>query len=378
MSTTAVYGGIMSGTSLDGLDGVIVDLGQQPPQVLAQAHQRWPSDLVRRLRQAADGREVTTAEVLQMSQEVSESHIQLGQALLCEVKRSSVAAVGMHGQTVWHRPPKGGVLGYSLQLGSGSWVAARLGIRVVSDFRLADMALGGQGAPLAPYAHLRLFAHPSEIRAVLNLGGIANLTGLLPGQPVWASDVGPANMLMDDLARHYSHGAFDYDPEGMHAARGKNHPELLAHLLADDFFALPFPKSTGRERFGGAFTRMLHTLTWDDASHTAGRLTVEGIARAIRSLPARPVRLIVAGGGVHNAWLMDQLAQALFPVAVESSAAYGVDPLHLEAIAFALLAQARLNGQCANLPSVTGARASTVLGVVADGRVTSGSEANPG
>jgi len=199
------------------------------------------------------------------------------------------------------------------------------------------------------------------------LGGIANLTGLMPGRPIWASDIGPGNMLLDDLARHFSGGTLAYDPEGAHARRGQNHPQLLAQLLEDDFFALPFPKSTGRERFGGEFAQILHPLSWEDASCTAGHLTLEGVRRALAALPDRPIRLIVAGGGAHNPWLLEQLTASLSPVRVQASTDYGIAPLQLEAIAFAMLAQARQEGHYANLPSVTGARAPTLLGSVARG-----------
>ena len=370
---STIYLGIMSGTSLDGLDGVAINIERTPLEVLEHRHHAWPEDVALSLLHIAEGRPITIEHLLRASQDVSEAYVRLAQSLLSSIDRTAVKALGMHGQTVWHQPPEDGRLGYSLQLGSPAWVSARIGFPVVGDFRTADMALGGQGAPLVPHAHHLIFSHPDEGRAVVNLGGIANLTGLFPGQMIWASDTGPANMLMDDLARHFSKGRLSFDPEGAHAAAGRNHPEILAQLLADPFFERPFPKSTGRERFGRHFAKSLYHLSWEDASHTAGQLTVEGVRRAVAALPRVPTRVIVAGGGANNAWLLSQLALALDPVIVERSSDHGIDPIHLEAIAFALLAQARIHGQPANLPSATGASAPVLLGVVADSRFLLGS-----
>jgi anhydro-N-acetylmuramic acid kinase len=360
----------MSGTSLDGLDGIIARFDTDGNITVAhRCHHPWDSALRDALLLLAENQPTTIQAVLQLSQQVSEAHVALAADLLRRMDPSLVRAIGMHGQTVWHQPPDALQPGYTLQLGSPSWVAARIGIPVVGDFRLADMSLGGQGAPLAPFAHAYLFAHPHEARAVLNLGGIANLTGLFPRRPVWASDTGPANMLMDDVARHFSGGTCAYDEDGQHAARGRSHPDLLQALLADPFFLLPFPKSTGRERFGQQFSRILHGLSWDDASHVAGLLAVAGVERAVKALPVLPARVIVAGGGALNSWLCGRLAAALAPILVESSQAYGVAPQDLEALAFATLAKARLEGIPANLPSVTGAIRPTLLGVIAGGPI---------
>lgn len=362
-----VYIGIMSGTSVDGLDAVAIRTtpGSRMPTVLDHRFRPWSPAEREAILSAAEGAPVAAQDWLELAEMISDGHVAVARDLLNGLDTTPVTAIGMHGQTLWHRPPSATRKGASLQLGWPGWVAVELGVPVIGDFRVADLALGGGGAPLAPWAHARLFADPTEPRAVLNLGGIANLTALIPGQAVWASDVGPGNMILDDLCRRRAGGLLAFDPDGSGARRGRADPRRLAAMRRDPFFQAPFPKTTGRERFGRTFSRGLDDLTLDDALATALELTVWSVARAVAALSERPRRVIVGGGGAFNGRLMERLAEALAPCAVESSAGYGIDPQHLEAVAFALLAEAYLEGIPANLPAVTGASAPAILGVMA-------------
>jgi anhydro-N-acetylmuramic acid kinase len=292
--------------------------------------------------------------------------------------RDQVDLVGSHGQTVHHLPEPtdcaGADVRATLQIGCPSTLANRLGVPVVGDFRPADLALGGQGAPLVPYFDYVAFTNPDEARGLLNLGGIANLTVLPPGgapADVQAFDTGPANMVIDALAERL----FDapYDPNGRHAAAGTPDHDLLADLLSESYFHRQPPKSTGREDFGADYTdRFLGTaqtrdLSPEDTIATATLLTAASVyqayARYVRAEQSIDV-LVVAGGGVHNDTLMEMLETAFSPIPVRSTAAYGLAPDAKEALCFAVLAHETVNGRPTNLPAVTGASAETLLGSI--------------
>jgi anhydro-N-acetylmuramic acid kinase len=265
----------------------------------------------------------------------------------------------MHGQTIHHTPPPDGV---TWQLGWPSWVAARTRIPTAGDFRVADAALGGQAAPLAPLAHGAFFGDPAERRVVLNIGGIANITVLEPGgAAVAAFDTGPGNMVVDGVVQDASGGRILFDDGGRIARSGHVAPRLLDALLADDYFHRAAPKSTGRERFGQAFRTPLRSLNMEDAAATAVALTVETVRTAI--LEAHPDRVIVAGGGTRNTWLMEQLDAAL-PVPVEDSSRYGILPEAVEAAVFAWLGDACRRRVRHALGPITGGKP-TRLGVMA-------------
>lgn len=364
--------GLMSGTSLDGIDAAVVRLDGHGPTVRAEtlAFVTEPYDDVLRdaIRACA---EVATSDV----RLVSQLHVRLGHRFADAARRALDAAgvavpdlVGSHGQTVHHVPVAGDCAGVptrsTLQIGCPAVIATRLGAPVVSDFRAADVALGGQGAPLAPYLDAALFGSPDETRVLLNLGGIANLT-VLPagsgspdgGAPALAFDTGPANIVADALALRLTGRPVDLD--GALAAAGTPDEALLARLLADPFFAEAPPKSTGREHFGAAYVERLVAegpAHPEDLLSTAVALTARSVADAVRRF-ARPApdRVIASGGGVRNPTLMRMLARALAPVPLETTAAYGLDPDAKEAVLFALLAQEWAGGIRTGLPAVTGA-----------------------
>jgi anhydro-N-acetylmuramic acid kinase len=359
--------GLMSGTSLDGVDGVLVRLAPaSPPQVLAAFHADYPGHL----REAVLGICAAQAAPLSLLGRVDVQIARLyadvvGQLLAqASLPADAVRGIGSHGQTVHHEPQ--GDTPFTMQLGDPNLLAARTGITVVADFRRRDMALGGQGAPLAPGFHEIVFRHPSRCRVVLNTGGIANISVLAPAQPCIGYDTGPANILMD--AWMQSRHGVPFDEDGRLARQGAVDPPLLARLLADPYFALPPPKSTGREHFNiawieGHLAAMTAPVASADVQRTLLELTAVTVSDAI-ARHAGSGDLLVAGGGAHNPSLLERL-QALNPAwQVATTASVGVPPEQVEAIAFAVFAQRTLDGLPGNLPAVTGASRPCVLGGV--------------
>jgi anhydro-N-acetylmuramic acid kinase len=276
------------------------------------------------------------------------------------IKPEQVQAIGCHGQTIRHRP---GLGGFSLQLGSADCIAARTGIPVVADFRNRDMVLGGQGAPLAPRFHQFLLARAGLRQAVVNIGGMANLT-LLDGEAITSGfDTGPGNVLMNAWCRRHQGEGFDRD--GAWARSGRIDDALLEAMLADPYFATPPPKSTGREYFDQGWLEQFDAITEvrpEDVQATLTELTVRSIAADLTDF--QPEQLRVCGGGAHNGYLMERLAGLLDPVPVHDTGDAGIEPDWIEAAAFAWLAHARLNGVAGNAPAVTGARQPAVLGAL--------------
>ena len=271
-----------------------------------------------------------------------------------------VAAIGSHGQTICHRP--NGAFPFTLQIGDPSVIAERTGILTVADFRRGDVAAGGQGAPLLPALHAAVLADPAIPRAILNLGGIANLTLLVPGQEVLGFDTGPANCLLDAWAAR--HLGTERDNGGAWASSGTVDRDLLARCLDDPYFAAAPPKSTGREVFNlDWLDARVHTgIAPADVQATLLALSARTIADALRANAPATREVFACGGGVHNPALMDALRAELPGVRVDTTAALGLDPDFVEAAGFAWLAHARLAGEPGNLPSVTGARRPRVLG----------------
>ena len=363
--------GLMSGTSLDGVDAAVVRAEGSGAglAVEALAFVSEPYDDALRAALAACV-EAATSDV----RLVSQLHARLGERF-AEVARAALGGagldacdlVGSHGQTVQHVPEAEDCAGVptrsTLQIGSPAVIAARLGAPVVADFRAGDLALGGQGAPLAPYLDGALFGSAAETRVLLNLGGIANLTVLPAGEPPRSAfDTGPANMVLDALALRLT--GRPYDADGALAARGTPDEALLADLLAHPFFAAPPPKSTGREDFGAAFVERLvgRGGAPADLLATAAALTARSVAEAVRALRPAPARVVASGGGVHNAALVAMLAEALAPVPLETTAAYGLDPDAKEAVLFAVLAHEWAEGVRTGLPAVTGASGAAFQG----------------
>lgn len=367
-----LYIGLMSGTSADGIDAALVDFADPAaPRLLEARTSRWPQVLQERLV------ELGQADVALSLDEVGEldARIAAGFAdavidLLAAagIEAARVAAIGSHGQTLRHRPlgrHGDGAFPFTLQLGDPSLIAERTGIAVVADFRRRDVAAGGHGAPLLPALHAALLAHPEENRAVLNLGGIGNLTLLPAGAPgcVRGFDTGPANALMDAWCRR--HTGQGYDRGGAFAAGGRVDATLLEKLLAEPFFAQPPPRSTGRDQFhlGWVDARLSGSETPADVQATLLALTVRTIADALQAAQPATARVVACGGGVHNPVLMDALAAALPPgCELETTAAHGLDPDFVEAMGFAWLARRTAHGLAGNLPTVTGAGGDRILG----------------
>lgn len=363
--------GLMSGTSLDGIDAVLVT-DDNPPALIDALHVPFSATLRDRILKVAEDRIPCSLDALgRLDAELGEAFAAAVQTLLAQAGKSAgdILVIGSHGQTVRHRPE--GPLGFSLQFGDPNRIAAATGITTVADFRRRDLALGGQGAPLVPAFHAACFRSQEENRAVLNLGGMANLTLLprAPDRPVMGFDTGPGNVLLD--AWHGLHQSGDFDRDGNWAASGKLQPALLEALLEDPFFAFPPPKSTGREAFRLSWLRQRLNergpLAAADVQATLTELTAVSVADALLGHAVDTERLLVCGGGAHNRFLLQRLGQRLPGVAIESTAAWGLAPDWVEGAAFAWLAGRTLAGQAGNLPTVTGARQPAVLGAIYPG-----------
>ncbi len=367
MVDSSLYIGLMSGTSLDGIDAVLADF-QDGFRFLAHHYQPWPEQLKMALRELAQGNNESIDILGQLDQQVARHFADAARQLLkhAGIKTDCVAAIGSHGQTIRHRPAASHP--FTLQIGDPNRIAEETGLTVVGDFRRRDMAAGGQGAPLVPAFHQALFQTPQENRAILNLGGIANIT-LLPSDqsaPIVGMDTGPANTLLDQWCRQQQGN--DHDDNGAWAASGAPQAHLLRYMLDDSFFSQPGPKSTGPEHFSLQWLeRQLLACPVEcacDVQATLVELTVESVAMALEQANPPIQRLIVCGGGVRNGYLMRRLADRLGTIPVESSEDHGVDPQQIEAGAFAWLAWRTLHGKSGNLPSVTGARGERVLGAI--------------
>ncbi|TAK73566.1 MAG: anhydro-N-acetylmuramic acid kinase [Gammaproteobacteria bacterium] len=354
---TELYIGLMSGTSADGIDAALVDFSQTPPVTIATHYQPYSPAL----------REQILALCVQGENEIhrlGELDVVLGSAFAEAVNHllqqqslapSEIKAIGSHGQTVRHAPSR-----FTLQVGDPNTIAAKTGITTIADFRRKDIAHGGQGAPLLPAFHHHLFATTKTQRVIVNIGGIANVT--LLSSPIIGFDTGPGNVLMD--AWIGLHQQQTHDKDGAWAAQGQVHPALLERLLADTYFHLPPPKSTGREYFHLAWLQQyLETPTPpQDVQATLAELTARSILLSIQKHQSVG-EILICGGGAHNTFLMQRLQQLAEPhYTVDSTQKYGIHPDWVEAIAFAWLARQTLLRQPGNLPSVTGAHQAVILG----------------
>lgn len=363
----------MSGTSLDGVDAVLAELGDLRPKALAHVHRPFDAPLREQLLalNARADDEIHRAELA--ANRMAREYAQAVQALLlkAQVDAATVRAIGAHGQTVRHRPGEFDGCGYTVQLLNGALLAEAVGIDVVCDFRTRDLAAGGQGAPLVPAFHAGLFARPDAAVAVLNIGGIANLTLIGPGAAqVLGLDCGPGNALLDGWCqRHQGHPV---DLGGQLSARGRVIDALLQRMLADSFFARRPPKSTGRDLFhlgwvdaAIASTAGLQPPAPADVQATLAQLTARAAGDALRRwAPGEVDALLVCGGGVHNADLMQRLTDEVHPIPVGRTDDRGVPADQVEALAFAWLAQTHVERRPGNLPAVTGARGTRVLGAL--------------
>jgi len=381
----AIIIGLMSGTSADGIDAAVMQVGgvSRPPawKLLAHLAAPWSTALrgaiLGACRPDAPLQHICALDVL-----LGDEFARVAQyaATAAGLPMSAVTAIASHGQTVWHQPEPmeigGGRAAGTVQLGEPAVIAARTGRVVVADFRPADMAVGGQGAPLVPFADCLLFADIKETRVVQNIGGIANATLLPAGgalQDVVAFDSGPGNMVMDALALRCTDGRLACDLDGAIAASGQADAALLAELLEHPYFARRPPKSTGREQFGGEYADAVYSravelgLSSADLLATAAALTIETIGRAYSDFFAgfgRIDTVILGGGGARNPVLVAGLRARLAPARVTSHVEFGMPDEAKEAAAFALLGYSTLRGIASNVPSATGAARPAVLGKI--------------
>jgi anhydro-N-acetylmuramic acid kinase len=365
-TTDGLYLGLISGTSADGIDAALVRFEAGRPALVAGLTHPWDDTLRRRiLAVAQDEERLALDDYGRLDVAIAHAFGDAAQAVLekADIAASRVTAIGSHGQTIRHRPT--GPFPFTLQIGDPSVIAERTGIDTIADFRRADVAAGGQGAPLVPAFHATVLRPEHGARVVLNLGGIANVTRLSADGDVTGFDTGPANGLMDAWCLRHRGEAFDRD--GRFAASGTVDANLLAELLDDAYFALPPPKSTGREHFHLQWLDMhprVAELSPEDIQATLLALSTASIVDAIDRDAGDATDVIACGGGVHNAALMRALAERLGARTLVSSSEFGIDPDFMEAMAFAWLAYRRVRGEPGNLASVTGARGPRLLGAL--------------
>ncbi len=358
--------GLMSGTSMDGIDAAVLRFVDRRCDVVAAACIPYPDSVRHSLIAVRQDPGICTIDMLgKLDHEVGKCFADAADDVLSKnrIATEKIMAIGSHGQTLRHQPDSKPP--FTLQIGDPSIIAARTGITVVADFRRGDMAVGGQGAPLAPAFHYWLFGHDNDNRVVLNIGGIANITALPASGPVTGFDTGPGNTLLDAWVRQ--HHNRDFDMDGSWASQGQASEKLLLALLQDPYFVESPPKSTGFEYFN---------LKWlerkiaesrvrpakQDVQATLAELTCRSVAAAITLHAPGTTEVFVCGGGFYNRDLMRRLGQRLRGVNIKSTAAQGLDPDWVEAAAFAWLAKRRISGETGNLPSVTGASRPVSLG----------------
>jgi anhydro-N-acetylmuramic acid kinase len=382
--------GMMSGTSADGIDVALVNVSGAPPNLVAQLenhhHVEFPDYIRDTILRLANGVLTTTAEISTLNFQLGE---EFARAAIAACKKwrvplEKISLIGSHGQTVFHLGTSARFQGKvrspsTLQLGDASIIAERTGIPTVSDFRPADMAAGGQGAPLIPFVDYMLYRDELRGRVALNIGGIANVTVIPAGarqKDVFAFDTGPGNMIVDALVEKFSHGRASYDRDARMALGGRTIPELLVRLMRDPYLRKKPPKSAGREQFGAEFARTV--IAWGTQHHagpadlvrTVTVFTAMAIADAFPRfiLPRAKVdELIVAGGGACNPLMMAQIAASLPGIEVVRASRFGVPVEAKEAYGFALLSYETYHGRPSNIPSATGAKHASVLGKIAPG-----------
>jgi len=371
--------GLMSGTSLDGIDAVLANFSGTTEADLAWSVKAFVSIpyTPQQRRQIHDAIERgTPGNLCRLGADLGE-WLAAAALAVCEaagLAPDDVDLIGSHGQTIWHVPPASGVRGATLQLGDPATIAERTGIPVVSDFRSRDVAAGGQGAPLVPWQDRVLFSLPGRCRVLLNIGGIANLTWLPPKgdrTPLLAFDTGPGNMVIDAAVERATGGRETFDRDGRWAGRGRVDEVLLAELLAHSFFQQPPPKSTGREVFGHPYLQQIvrrqppaDEQEWADLIATATALTARSIADAMHGWVTQHglSEVIISGGGARNPTLIAMIRDALAPTRVVTGEALGIDPDAKEALAFAALAWAFACGIPGNVSEATGAVGLRILG----------------
>lgn len=361
--------GLMSGTSMDGIDAALVEIDDESINLLASHSQAIPDQLKEKLQLLSIDSELASIDMLgETDSQLGDVFSEAVSSLLAktEYSREQVTAIGSHGQTIRHRPDL--PHNFSLQIGDANRISYQTGITTVADFRRKDMAAGGEGAPLAPAFHQQVFSSADENRAVLNIGGIANLTALTKDQskPCSGFDTGPGNMLMDAWIHTHKHRGFDENGEW--AASAIADEALVKQLMLDPYLNEAPPKSTGKEHYNlDWLTDQLKNfphLSNGQVQASLCEFTSRSISDALLRFMPDTETLIVCGGGAHNTHLMSQLQKQLADIKIQSSEAYGIHPDWVEAIAFAWLACQTINGKTGNRPEVTGARQHVVLGAI--------------
>ncbi|WP_310413757.1 anhydro-N-acetylmuramic acid kinase [Chamaesiphon sp. OTE_8_metabat_110] len=371
--------GLMSGTSVDGIDAALVEIAGTTldlrVELLAGATYPYPDAIRSQILAVCSGERLSLLELAALDDAIADCFAQAVQAI--QVDRPLAVLVGSHGQTLYHRPTTDRAMGYSLQLGRGALIAAMTQIETIDNFRAADIAAGGQGAPLVPKPDAYLLGHPIEHRCIQNIGGIGNVTYLPPhNQPDWERqvcgwDTGPGNSLLDLAVTQLSQGKLTFDRDGAWAATGRSCKSLVQKWLEEDYFRAVPPKSTGRELFGAEYLQacLLDASAADlsaaDLLATLTDFTASSIADSYRRfLPRLPDRVLLCGGGSRNLYLRQRLEHHLPHIAIETTDTAGLDGDYKEAIAFAVLAYWRKCGIPGNFPLATGAKQAVLLGDV--------------
>ena len=358
------YIGLMSGTSMDAVDAVLLELGSDNFRLLAHHSHPIPAELRQELDSLSRG-PADLERVARMDVRIGRLFAEAANTLLrnAQLSASDIRAIGSHGQTIRHQP--GGSDPFTIQIGDPNLIAEKTGITTVADLRRRDIAAGGQGAPLVPAFHAHIFRDPREARIILNIGGIANITTMPsdPAQAITGFDTGPANTLMDQWIHRCK--AMPFDRDGTWAASGQVQQALLQTLLSDPYFSQAAPKSTGTDYFNLDWLQRIapeQGCSEEDMQATLAELTAASIHAAIQQTGFVANRIIVCGGGAYNRYLMGRLQALAGSATVSSSTEFGLPPEWVEGAAFAWLAQRTLSGLPGNLPSVTGASHPVILG----------------
>ncbi|BFU61170.1 MULTISPECIES: anhydro-N-acetylmuramic acid kinase [Rodentibacter] len=364
------YIGIMSGTSLDGVDVALVDFMPVQPKLIAADFTPMPEDLRVKITALVQSGKTDLQQLGELDHQLGLLYANCVNNFLQsrQILAEDIEAIGCHGQTVWHSPQ--GKFPFTMQIGDMNLVAAHTGITTVGDFRRKDMALGGQGAPLVPAFHQAVFSDSNYATAVLNIGGISNVSLLLPDQPIIGFDIGPGNTLLDQWIE--KHQGVSYDKNGEWAATGQVNEVLLNNLLDELFFRQTAPKSTGRELFNLSWLTAKIEKTQEkttallpqDVQATLAEFTARTISDSLNIDTALPKRLLVCGGGAKNALIMQRLKHHLPQWAIYTTNDFEMDSDYVEAAAFAWLAYRRIYNQSGNLPEVTGAKSAVSLGAI--------------
>ncbi len=360
--------GLISGTSVDGIDAVLLEFHNGQTKLVHSLIYPFPKKITSKIKKLMlpDGNEIDRMGVL--DQKLGDVFSDAANELLktAGIKKELITAIGSHGQTIRHRPEGSLSRAFTLQIADPNIIAERTGITTVADFRRRDMAAGGQGAPLVPAFHQSVFSSEDVDRIILNIGGISNITTLSNGSLTAGYDTGPGNALMDEWI--YKKKNISYDKDGQWAASGKIDKVLLGKLLEHDYFKEPAPKSTGREVFTLPWLELIletiEKVSAKDVQATLLELTATSISNEIDKLPIKNGEVYVCGGGAQNATLMARLAELLPTFKVDTTEKLGIGPDWVEGAAFAWLAKQTVNKASGNLPSVTGASKSVILGGV--------------